>query len=243
MIERLQKLIARSGLASRRHAEAMIAAGRVRLNGRVARLGDRADPERDEILVDGVPLPVAPGLVTYLLAKPRGVVSTAADPEGRPTVVELVPAHPRVFPVGRLDTDSEGLILLTNDGDLALRVTHPRYGVEKTYVAWVAGRPGRRTLARLMAGVELEDGVARAIRARVLDALGEEAMVEVVVGEGRNREVRRLLAAVGYPVRRLVRTAIGPVRDRRLRPGGWRRLEITEIRALYAAAGETREVP
>src|ERR671911_2976763 len=155
MNQRLQKVLAQAGLGSRRACEVLIADGRVRVNGHVATLGDRADPEVDEIEVDGVPVGVRPGLVHYLLNKPAGVVTTAADPQGRPTVLELVPTEPRVFPVGRLDYDTEGLLLLTNDGDLAHRITHPSFGVEKEYLAEVDGVPTRATLRRLREGVEL----------------------------------------------------------------------------------------
>jgi 16S rRNA U516 pseudouridylate synthase RsuA-like enzyme len=156
--ERLQKILARAGFGSRRASEALIAAGRVRVNGEVAALGDRADPETDRIEVDGAVVGIRPGLVHYLLNKPAGVVTTASDPQDRPTVVGLVPAEPRVFPVGRLDADTEGLLLLTNDGELAHRLTHPSFGVDKEYLAGVDGRPTRGALRRLREGVELEDG-------------------------------------------------------------------------------------
>jgi len=185
------------------------------------------------VTVDGVPLPVRPGLVYYLLYKPPGVVSTAHDPQGRPTVIGLVPESPRVYPVGRLDADSEGLLLVTNDGDLTARLTHPRFGVRKTYVAEVRGTPLRSELRRLTEGVELEDGPARATAARLLEAVSGRALVEIVMTEGRKREVRRLLDAVGFPVVRLTRVAVGTVRDRSLRPGTWRELTVHEIRSLY----------
>ena len=189
------------------------------------------------VSVDGIPLPVRPGLVYRLLNKPVGVVSTADDPQGRTTVVDLVEAPTRVYPVGRLDADSEGLLLLTNDGDLTERLTHPRYGVTKTYLARVEGVPARAALRTLVDGVELDDGPAHAVSARVVDTHGQEALVEIVMTEGRNREVRRLCDAVGHPVRRLVRTAIGPLRDRDLKPGEWRDLTVDEVRSLYGAAG------
>ncbi len=226
-------MIAQAGLASRRAAEEMIRAGRVTVDGQPAHLGQKVNPETAHVEVDGIPLPVRPGLVYYLLYKPPGVVSTAADPQGRPTVVGLVPRSTRVFPVGRLDADTEGLLILTNDGDLAARVTHPRHGVGKTYVARVQGNPGRAALRSLTTGVELDDGPARARQARVVARRGGEALVELVMGEGRKREVRRLLAAVGYPVLALVRTAIGPIRDPALAPGAWRDLTIDEVRSLY----------
>jgi 23S rRNA pseudouridine2605 synthase len=230
--ERLQKVLAAAGLGSRRACEVLIEEERVTVNGEVAILGRRVDPETDRIEVDGLRVPVRPGLVTYLLNKPRGVVSTAADPQGRPTVVELVPPEPRIFPVGRLDTDTEGLILLTNDGDLAHRLTHPSFGVEKEYLAQVDGSPTPADLRRLRQGVELEDGMTAPAKA----SLTAPGAVRLVIHEGRNRQVRRMLEAVGHPVRRLVRTRIGPLADRRLKPGEWRVLEMEEVRALEAAA-------
>lgn len=234
---RLQKAMSAAGLMSRRKAEELIAAGRVSVGGRVAVLGDRVDPDSERVEVDGIPIPVAPGLVTYLLNKPPGVVSTASDPHGRPTVVDLVPAEPRVWPVGRLDADSEGLLLVSNDGELTQRVTHPSFGITKTYLALVEGSPGVVALRRLVEGVDLDDGPARALSARMVDRTGNRTLVEVVMVEGRNREVRRMADAVGHPVVRLVRTAIGPLRDPGLKPGAWRRLGPEEVAALYRAAG------
>ncbi len=153
-------------------------------------------------------------------------------------MIDLVPGETRVYPVGRLDVDSEGLLLLTNDGALANLITHPRHGITKKYVARVAGRPGAAAVAKLIDGVELEDGVAAAVSARVVDGHGDESLVEVVMGEGRKREVRRMLEAVGHPVSRLVRTAIGPITDKRLKTSEWRELSIDEVRSLYSAAGE-----
>ena len=211
----------------------MIRAGRVTVDGRPAHLGQKVDPDTARVDVDGIPLPIRPDLVYYLLFKPAGVVSTASDPQGRPTVVDLVPGGTRVYPVGRLDADTEGLVILTNDGDLAARVTHPRHGVGKTYLARVTGNPGRAALRALLEGVELEDGPARAREARLVSRQGGEALIELVMGEGRKREVRRLLEAVGHPVVGLVRTAIGPVTARGLRPGAWRELTLSEVRSLY----------
>jgi 23S rRNA pseudouridine2605 synthase len=234
--ERLQKVLARAGLGSRRAAEALIAAGRVRVNGEVARLGDRADPGTDRIEVDGVVVGVRPGLVHYLLNKPAGVVTTASDPQGRPTVVGLVPAEPRVFPVGRLDAETEGLLLLTNDGELAHRLTHPSFGVEKEYLAEVDGRPTRGALRRLREGVDLEDGRTAPARASLVG----DRLLRITVHEGRKRQVRRMCEAVGLPVRRLVRVRIGPITDRRLAPGEWRALRQDEVRALERAATGSR---
>lgn len=231
--ERLQKVIARSGFASRRSADRMILDGRVAVDGRTAHPGLRVDPAGAEILVDGIRLPADPGLVHYLVNKPAGVISTARDPRGRPTVVEMVPPRPRVFPAGRLDSDTTGLLLVTNDGDFADLVTHPRYGVAKTYEALVEGAPSRRGLAALRRGVELEDGPARALAVRRVGSDGRRTHLEIEMGEGRNREVRRMCAAAGFPVVRLHRSSIGPLRAGGLRPGEWRRLETAEVRAFY----------
>lgn len=230
--ERLQKVLARVGIGSRRASEELIGDGRVTVNGEVAVLGRRVDPETDRIEVDGVPLSVRPGLVYYLLNKPPGVVTTAADPQGRPTVVELVPAEPRVFPVGRLDAATEGLLLLTNDGDLAHHLTHPRYGVEKEYLAQVRGTPAPAALRALREGVDLEDGRTAPAKVTLVPPDG----LRVVIHEGRNRQVRRMCEAVGHPVRRLVRVRIGSVADRSLPPGQWRPLRVAELRALERAA-------
>jgi 23S rRNA pseudouridine2605 synthase len=229
---RLQKVLAAAGLGSRRACEILIEEERVTVDGEVAVLGRRVNPETDRIEVDGVRVPVRPGLVTYLLNKPRGVVSTASDPQGRPTVVQLVPSEPRVFPVGRLDTDTEGLLLLTNDGDLAHRLTHPSFGVDKEYLAEVDGSPTPAELRRLREGVELDDGPTAPAKA----SLTAPGALRLVIHEGRNRQVRRMCEAIGHPVRRLVRTRIGPLADRRLKPGEWRVLEVDEVRALEGAA-------
>ena len=230
--ERLQKVLARSGFGSRRVCENLIADERVRVNGEVAVLGRRVDVESDRVEVDGVPVSVRDGLVHYLLNKPAGVVTTASDPQGRPTVVELVPTEPRVFPVGRLDADTEGLLVLTNDGDLTHRLTHPSFGVEKEYLAEVEGEPAPGAIRRLREGVELEDGVTAPARVAAL----APNVLRLTIHEGRNRQVRRMCAAIGHPVLRLVRTRIGPVTDRSLRPGEWRALEAKEVRALEEAA-------
>src|SRR6476469_731167 len=210
-LPRLQKVLAERGVGSRRHCEELIAAGRVVVNGSVAVLGRRVDPERDEVVVDGVPIGVRPDLVYYLLNKPAGVVTTASDPQGRPTVVDMVPAEPRVFSVGRLDTDTEGLLVLTNDGELTHRLTHPSFGVEKEYLAHVEGSPSRGALRALREGVELDDGMTAPAKASLVEA----NVVRITIHEGRNRQVRRMLEAVGHPVVRLIRTRIGPVNDRR----------------------------
>jgi 23S rRNA pseudouridine2605 synthase len=235
--ERLQRALARAGFGSRRSCEQLIRDGRVTVNGTVASLGDRVDPARDRVRVDGTTLNLDPGVRYYAFNKPAGVVTTLADPQGRRDLTEFVPDGPRVVPVGRLDRDSEGLLLLTNDGDLANRLTHPRFGVEKEYLAEVDGLPTARRLARIRDGVELDDGPAQALEARTAGASGGRGAVRVVMVEGRKREVRRLLASVGLPVTRLVRVRIGPVRLGRMRPGDVRPLNVDEIRRLSAAAG------
>ncbi|GAC1317179.1 MAG: pseudouridine synthase [Acidimicrobiales bacterium] len=231
--ERLQKVLARAGIGSRRACEELIADGRVTVNGEVADLGRRVDPQTDEVEVDGALVAVAAGLVHYLLNKPAGVVSTADDPQGRPTVVDLVPASPRVFPVGRLDVETEGLLILTNDGPLTHRLTHPRYGVEKEYLVHVDGRPAPGTLRRLRTGVELDDGITAPARV----ALAGPDVVRITIHEGRNRQVRRMCEAVGHPVIRLVRMRIGPIVDPRLAPGAWRPLTPSEVRSVAEVAG------
>ena len=230
--ERLQKVLAAAGIGSRRHCEELIADGRVAVNGETAVLGRRVDPSTDRVTVDGVAVATAPGLVYYLLNKPAGVVSTASDPHGRPTVVDLVPAEPRVYPVGRLDAATEGLLLLTNDGDLAYRLTHPSFGVEKEYLAAVEGTPRPGAVRALREGVELEDG--RTAPARVAQV--EPDVLRITIHEGRNRQIRRMAEAVGHPVRRLVRTRVGPLRTGSLQPGEWRPLTTGEVRALERAA-------
>jgi 23S rRNA pseudouridine2605 synthase len=229
--ERLQKVLAATGWGSRRTCEELIAAGRVTVNGEVAELGRRVDAEVDSIEVDGAPVGVKPGLVYYLLNKPRGVVTTAKDTHGRPTVVELVPRQPRVFPVGRLDADTEGLLLLTNDGELAHRVSHPSHGVEKEYLAHVKGRVSAGALRQLREGVELDDGMTAPAEA----SQPSPGVIRITIHEGRNRQVRRMCEAVGHPVLRLVRTRIGPISDRSLRPGDWRELSTGERKALTEA--------
>ena len=232
--ERLQKALARAGLGSRRACEELIADERVAVNGVVATLGDRVDPEVDEVVVDGAVVGVRPGLVHYVLNKPAGVVTTADDPQGRPTVVDLVPAEPRVHPVGRLDLDTEGLLILTNEGELTHRLTHPSFGVDKEYLAELDSNPPRAALRRLREGVDLSDG--RTAPARV--SLVGDRLLRITIHEGRNRQIRRMCEAVGHPVERLVRVRIGPLRDAQLAPGEWRTLTDSEVRALAEAAAE-----
>lgn len=230
---RIQKAIANAGLMSRRAAEEAITDGRIRLDGEPVQLGDRVDLDSQTLTLDGIPVPVAPDVETHLLYKPVGVISTADDPHGRETVADLVPSENRLYPVGRLDADSEGLILVSNDGELTNRVTHPRFGITKTYVALVSGTPAQKDIRRLADGIELDDGPARAQSARLLDRSADDrSLIELVMVEGRNREVRRMLGALGHEVERLVRTAIGPIADPDLKPGQSRRLTAAEIRLL-----------
>jgi pseudouridine synthase len=235
--ERLQRALARAGVGSRRSSEELIEASRVTVNGRVASLGDRIDAERDEVRVDGELIPLNPTLRYFALHKPAGVMTTMRDPHTGSDLTAYLPRGLRVFPVGRLDRDTEGLLLVTNDGELTNRLLHPRYGVEKEYLAEVTGTPTDRRMARLVRGVHLEDGAARARSARVVARSGGRAGVRLVMAEGRKREVRRMLEAVGLPVRRLVRLRFGPVKLGRLRQGELRELDADEVGALYRAAG------
>jgi 23S rRNA pseudouridine2605 synthase len=233
--EKLQKVLARAGVASRRAVEVLIMEGRVTVNGEVADVGRRVDPVTDVLEVDGALVATNPDLVHYLLHKPAGVVTTAEDPQGRPTVLDLVPAEPRVFPVGRLDLDTEGLLLLTNDGELTHRVTHPSHGVEKEYLAQVEGVPSRGALRALREGVELDDGPTAPAKVSQVSP----GVLRITIHEGRNRQIRRMCEAVGHPVVRLVRTRIGPVTDTSLQPGAWRSLTPDEVAALARAAART----
>jgi 23S rRNA pseudouridine2605 synthase len=214
--------------------EDLIAAGRVTVNGAPAQLGNRVDVAVARVAVDGVPVPLAPDLVHYLVNKPAGVITTSDDPQGRPTVLQLVPPAPRVFAVGRLDAATEGLLVVTNDGQLAQLLAHPSHGVPKEYIAEVEGVPSAGALRRLRNGVVLEDGVTAPA---VVGTVGP-GVLRLVLHEGRNRQVRRMCEAVGHPVRRLVRVRIGPVSDRELRPGAWRHLGPEEVRALSTAASQ-----
>lgn len=235
---RLQKVLAAAGVASRRAAEGLIAAGRVAVNGEVVRgQGRRVDPRRDRIEVDGRRVAADPTYDYWILNKPDGIVTTARDPRGRPTVVDLVPSEHRLYPVGRLDMETTGLVLLTNHGELAHRMAHPRYGIERVYVARVAGVPGDADLAVLTRGIRLEDGPARALAVRVVRRAARHSQVEITMGEGRKREVRRLLDAIGYPVEQLARVGFGPLRLGRLAQGETRRLRAEEVGALLRAVG------
>jgi 23S rRNA pseudouridine2605 synthase len=235
--ERLQRSLARAGFGSRRACEELIVAGRVEINGARATLGDRVDPSRDEVRVDGAKVNVDPELRTFVLHKPRGVTTTMRDPHAERDLTHLMPKDVRVFPVGRLDRDTEGLLLLTNDGELAHRLTHPRFEIQKEYLAEIERPPSNRQLARLKRGVELDDGIARAVEARSAGGARGRGGVRLVMVEGRKREVRRMLDAVGLPARRLIRVRIGSIRLGRMRAGDLRELDTDDARALYRAAG------
>ncbi|MBL7497784.1 rRNA pseudouridine synthase [Frankia sp. CNm7] len=238
---RLQKVLAAAGVGSRRHNEELIDAGRVRVDGEVVReQGRRVDPETAVIEVDGERVVTRTGLVHLALNKPRGVVSTMSDPEGRPTVADLLTefgSAPGLFHVGRLDADSEGLLLVTNNGELAHRLTHPRYQVPKTYQVQISGPLRKETLRRLRSGVELSDGPVRADNVRIIDQAGAQILLELVLHEGRNRVVRRMLDEVGHPVVRLLRTQFGAVHLGNLRSGRARHLTRHEVGALHGAVG------
>jgi 23S rRNA pseudouridine2605 synthase len=238
--ERLQKVLAAAGVGSRRKCEDLIREGRVEVNRQViTELGTRVDPSRQEIRVDGESLRPSKRLY-FAVNKPVGVVSTNRDPSGRSRVIDLVPTDQRVFAVGRLDRSSEGLILVTNDGEFANRITHPRYGVEKTYLVRVAGAPDQRQLARLKKGVHLAEGFARAQSIHVKKKHGHSTDLIIVLNEGRNREIRRILARVGHKVLALKRIAVGPVKLGDLPVGGWRRVMPDEVESLLHAAKEKR---
>ncbi|MFD0803612.1 pseudouridine synthase, partial [Streptomonospora algeriensis] len=236
---RLQKALAQAGVASRRASEELIVEGRVSVDGHtVRRFGARVDPETSEIRVDGMLVAVSPEKRYFALHKPRGVVSTMWDPEGRPTLADYTgTTEDRLFHVGRLDTETEGLILLTNDGELANRLTHPRYQVVKTYVAKVPGPVPREVGRRVRAGVELEDGPVEVDDFRIVENGEPQALVEVKLHEGRKHIVRRLLEAVDHPAVDLARTQIGPVGINTLKPGTMRALTAGEVSELYTAAG------
>jgi 23S rRNA pseudouridine2605 synthase len=242
--ERLQKILAHAGLGSRRDCEEYISQGRVTVDGQVVReLGTKVDPEKATIAVDGERIHLEK-MVYYAVNKPKGYVSTNDDPAGRPRVIDLLPEVPeRVYSVGRLDEDSTGLMLLTNDGELANRLAHPRYGVEKTYRALVAGAPSRETLAKLTEGIWLSDGKVRAQQVRVVGTQGEATTLELVLAEGKKREIRRMLAKLGHKVMTLTRIALGPIVLKGLSPGEHRPLSATEIDLLRKAAAGIRVSP
>jgi len=234
---RVHKYMAACGVASRREAERLVAAGRVQVNGIAAHVGDSVDPGRDAVTLDGRPVE-RDDKVYVALNKPRGVVTTAKDTHGRKTVIDcLEGVRARVFPVGRLDMDVEGLLLFTNDGELAHRLMHPRYEVKKLYEAWVRGRMDPESAARLARGVDLEDGRTAPCEVKMLDARGQDTRVRLVLHEGRKREVKRMCATIGHPVRSLRRIAIGGVSAPDLRIGEWRYLSDAEVAALRKLTG------
>ncbi|MDX1621746.1 MAG: pseudouridine synthase [Nitriliruptorales bacterium] len=233
--ERLQKILSAAGVASRRASEELIAQGRVTVDGEVAELGQKADPNAAEIRVDGERVNVHPDRTYVMLNKPQGVVTTMDDPQDRPTVAALVDVPQRLFPVGRLDMDTEGLLLLTNDGELTHKLTHPSYGVERHYLALVRGKVPRHVLAELQDGVELEDGPTNPTSVELVEESGGHSLVSVVLAEGRNREVRRMFDAVGLNLQRLARVKYGPIELGELRQGRWRYLTQLEIGALHQA--------
>ena len=235
--ERVQKVLAAAGIGSRRACEELIAAGRVAVDGEVVTLGAKADAVTQIVTVDGERIHSNPTLVYLLLNKPAGYVTTVTDPQGRPTVMDLVPATPRVYPVGRLDRETEGLLILTNDGELANRLAHPSYEVEKTYVAQIRGPAKRRSVRQLLDGVKLEDGQAKARSVRELGGAGDRTLIEIVLAEGRKREVRRMLQAVNLPLERLARVRVGPLPLGEIAPGKSRPLTGAEVRALYSSVG------
>lgn len=239
MEERLQKVLARAGVASRRAAEQLVQAGRVTVNGQVVgTVGAKIDPARDVLVVDGRRVATGGPRVYYLVHKPVGYLSTAHDERGRPTVVDLVRTERRLYPVGRLDADSEGLLLLTDDGALAQRLTHPSYGVEKEYHVLVGGEPAPEALARLRQGIELEEGLTAPARVRVLARESGWTWLSVVLRQGWKRQVRRMLRAVGHPVERLIRVRIGGLRLGDLPPGRSRRLTAAEAALAERTSGE-----
>ena len=236
--ERLQKVLARAGVGSRRAVEELVAAGRVWVNGRPAALGRRIDPSKDKVEVDGSMVPLDARLKYYLVNKPAGVITTAADPHGRATVLDYFDPTLRVWPVGRLDADTEGALVVTNDGDLTHRLTHPSFGVPKSYLVEVRGTVTRSVIRGLETGIDLDDGRSAPALARIVDRGQAATLIEVTISEGRNREVRRMFETLGYPVTRLVRIRIGPVELGRLKPGTVRRLGPEEVAALYAAGAK-----
>lgn len=237
-MERLQKVLSHAGIASRRRAEEMILAGRVRVDGEViTTLGVRVDPGKHKITVDGTPV-AAESKATYLLNKPLGTVSTVRDPKGRPTVRELLKDVPeRVYPVGRLDADTTGVLLLTNDGELSFRLTHPRYGVKKTYQAVVKGKAEAEVARRLSLGIRLDDGPTAPARVRIIWSKPDRSLLELELHEGRNRQVRRMCHAVGHPVMQLTRVKFASLSAQGLTPGAYRLLTPEELRALRSLVG------
>ncbi len=231
--ERLQKVLSRVGVASRRHAEELINASRITINSRVAVLGDKVDITSDKIYLDNVLLDLNPNFVTYLLNKPVKVVSTVMDPQKRKKVVDFVPTNPRVYPVGRLDYESEGLIILTNDGDLAFSITHPSKKISKTYITEIDRPISLSNIKKLRAGILLDDKMTFPAK---VSQIGDR-FLKIKIFEGRNRQIRRMLGSLGYDVLRLIRIEIGPIKDPKLQPGQFRKLELSELSVLRQSVG------
>ncbi len=239
MIVRLQKILSEAGIASRRKCEDYIIAGRVKVNGKViTELGSKADPNVDLIEFDNKPV-IIPGKKTYImLNKPSGYITSLKDPEQRPVITELLEGlEKKVFPVGRLDFKSEGLILLTNDGILSQRLTHPRYKIEKEYLIWCLGKVSSKTANKLAEGIYLDDGFTLPAKVQIIDRLQKETLLKIIIKEGRKRQIRRMMEAQGHIVKRLVRIRIGPIVLKRLKPGQWRNLKLKEVSLLYKATG------
>lgn len=238
-MERLQKVLANAGIASRRKCEELIVAGRVSVNGRVVtELGTKVDPERQRITVDGKPIEIVTNKIVILMHKPTACITSVSDPEGRKTVMDYLPEKfARVFPVGRLDYDTSGLLLLTNDGELAHRLMHPSHELDKVYRVTVVGMPEKDVLKQLQEGIELEDGKTSPAKVQVLRHHPQESVLELTIHEGRNRQIRRMMEAVGYPVKRLKRVKFGPLTLKRVGPGHWRELDQVENNELYASVG------
>lgn len=244
MEERLQKILARTGIGSRRACEELIANGRVRVNGVVVTLGSKADPARDQITVDGSPLAQSAPLIYIALYKPHGVISSAISQDQRSSVLDLIPKGRGLYPVGRLDADSEGLILLTNDGDLANRLTHPRYGHEKEYKVLVAKHPDENQLEAWRHGVVMEDGYRTApAGVRTESSFGKGTWLRIILREGRKRQIREVGARLGLTVVRIIRVRIGSLRLSNLKPGEWRYLTPEEVVALKEQSGTARPRP
>jgi 23S rRNA pseudouridine2605 synthase len=239
--QRLQKILAQAGIASRRRSEELLRAGRVSVNGQVvSAMGTQADPERDHIEVDGQRIVLEVEPVYFLLRKPRGYLSTCYDPQGRKTVLELVPYIPGLHPVGRLDRDTTGLLILSNDGSFTQALTHPRHGISKTYVAQVRGRPTPTALQTLRSGVRLEGGLTLPAQVELLEKRADASVLALTIREGRNRQVRRMLEAVGHPVIRLERVSIGNLGAGDLAEGQYRSLTSDEVRNLLQGAGQVK---
>lgn len=236
-MERLQKVMAQAGIGSRRACEEMIQSKRVLVNGQPAVLGQKVDPASDTILVDGKPLGRLEPKRYFVLNKPRGYVTTSRDQFARRSVLDLVSLPERVYPVGRLDYDSEGLVLLTNDGELAYRIMHPRFKLPKTYRVRVKGQVSEDAVERLRSGVMLDDGPTQPARVELLKAASDASLLRITITEGRNRQVKRMCAAVGHEVIRLIRESIGPLRLRGLAAGEYRELRSYEVKSLYRAVG------